>query len=59
MAILNEIEAKVDEIMRLLDDNDCEEVVAIRASRNIGIMTLHINEEVYKRRKDGKWEKII
>lgn len=58
MAILQEIEKKVDEIMDILNSEDCDEVIAINVTRNVGIFRLKINEETYSR-IGREWKKLV
>lgn len=58
MAILNEIEKHVDAIMNLLNAEDCDEVVTVCTSRNMSIINLAINKEIYLHSTKGEWKKI-
>ena len=58
MAILNEIEARVDDIMDILNEADCDENISIHITRNASVMYLRVNNEYYSRLRKGKWKKI-
>lgn len=58
MAILNEIEKHVDEIMNLLNEEDCEEKVSVHISRDMSVLNLAINKELYIHSRKSEWKKI-
>ena len=58
MAVLQEIEKKVDEIMDILNSEDCDEVVSVHVTRSVGLFRLKINDETYSR-IGREWKKLI
>lgn len=58
MAILQEIEKKVDEIMDILNSEDCDEVISIHVTRNVGLFRLKVNDETYSR-IGREWRKLV
>lgn len=58
MTILNEIEKHVDAIMNLLNAEDCEEKVSVHISRDMSVLNLAINKELYIHSRKGEWNKI-
>jgi len=58
MAILNEIQNHVDEIMRILNDADCDENVGIHVTRNVGVIGFTVEKTYYSRNKNSKWQNL-